>query len=327
MKQELFAAKPGAGQAWDVVIVGSGPAALTAAIYTTRGAASTLVLGGEKWGGQLMLTTTVDNFPALPGIQGPDLMQKMREHAVQFGAEFIEKNVEAVDFSGKPFKLTAGGQEYLASSVIVATGADTKWLGVPGEDKLIGRGVSSCAPCDAPFFKGKAVAVVGGGDSAMEEALVLTKYASQVAIIHRRDKFRASEAMQKKVFEQEKAGKIKMIWNSEVVEMLGDEKLTALKVKNNQDNSVSEMPFDGVFVAIGHSPSTSVFRGKVNLDEKGYVKTTPSERFLMSTNIPGIFVSGDVHDYLYRQAITAAGFGCMAALDVLKYLDKDVPNW
>lgn len=326
MEQNIFAPKPKQGEAWDAAIIGSGPASLAAAIYTTRGAASTLILGGEKWGGQLMLTTVVDNYPALPGIQGPDLMQKMRDHAVSFGAEFVEKNVESVDFSKNPFVLTAAGQNYLAKSVIIATGADTRWLGVPGESKLLGRGVSSCAPCDAPFFKGKNVVVVGGGDAAMEEALVLTKYATSVTMIHRRDKFRASEAMQKRIFDLEKAGKVKIIWNTSVTEMVGEEKLASIKLKKT-DGTTQDMPIDGLFVAIGHIPSTKIFAGKVDLDEKGFVKKVSGEGIQMATSVRGVFVAGDVHDYHYKQAITAAGFGCMAAMETLGYLDKSSPNW
>lgn len=312
--EETFAEKPKQGEPWDVAIIGSGPASLTAAIYTTRGAASTLILGGEKWGGQLMLTTEVDNYPALPGIQGPDLMQKMREHGVRFGAEFIEKNVEAVDFSKSPFGLTAGGQKYLAKAVIIATGAETRWLGVPGEDSFRGRGVSSCAPCDAPFFKNKKVVVIGGGDSAMEEAFVLTKYATSITIVHRKDKFRASEAMQQKVLNNPK---IKVLWNTEVEEFKGNQQLERVVLKNNKTNETSELVVDGAFVAIGHTPSTQIFKGPVELDEKGYVVVKDHTK----TNIPGVFVAGDVHDYRYRQAITAAGFGCMAAMDALKYLE------
>ncbi len=323
-----FASKPKKDQPWDVAIIGSGPAGLTAAIYTTRGAASTIILGGEKWGGQLMLTTEVDNYPALPGIQGPELMQKIHEHSTRFGAAFVGKNVDAVDFdppAGGPFELTAGGTKYLAKSVIIATGADTRWLGVPGEDKLRGRGVSSCAPCDAPFFKEKNVIVIGGGDSAMEEALVLTKYATSVTIVHRRAEFRASAAMQQKVFEKEKQGRIKIIWNSVVTEFIGNEKLEKVKLKNTKTGKVSEIVIDGAFVAIGHVPATDIFKDsnlpagrQVELDKKGYVVTHNH----IKTNIPGIFVAGDVHDYVYKQAITAAGFGCMAAMEALKYLDE-----
>ncbi|MFV1917170.1 MAG: thioredoxin-disulfide reductase [Patescibacteria group bacterium] len=312
-----FAPKPKEGEPWDVAIIGSGPAGLTAAIYTTRGAASTLILGGEKWGGQLMLTTEVDNFPAHPGIQGPELMLKMRDHATRFGGEFVEKNVESVDFTKYPFELTASDRKYLAKTVIIATGADTRWLGIPGEDKLRGRGVSSCAPCDAPFFKNKNVAVIGGGDAAMEEALVLTKYATSVTIIHRRDAFKASAAMQKKVFDLEKQGKIKIMWDASPVEFVGDKKLEKVKLKNTKTEESSEMLFDGAFVAIGHIPSTKVFGDRLELDAKGYVVVHDHT----GTNIAGVYVAGDVHDYHYRQAVTAAGFGCMAALDTLKFLD------
>ncbi|MBI4057838.1 thioredoxin-disulfide reductase [Candidatus Microgenomates bacterium] len=322
MEPEIFAPKPQAGQPWDVAVVGSGPAALTATIYTTRGAASTVILGGEVWGGQLMLTTLVDNYPALPGIMGPDLMQKMKDHATRFGGEFVQKNVEAVDFSKKPFELTAGGTKYLAKSVIIATGAETKWLEAPGVKEFIGKGVSSCAPCDAAFFKDKKTAVVGGGDSAMEEALVLTKYATEVTIIHRRDAFRASAAMQQKVLSNPK---IKVLWNTEVAEVkgppageAGNQKVEKVILKNNKDGTTSELALDGLFIAIGHTPSTSIFSGKIELDERGYVSVKDHTK----TSVPGVFVAGDVHDYHYKQAITAAGFGCMAAMDVLAYLEE-----
>jgi len=348
--EKVFAAKPVEGQPWDVAIIGSGPAALTAAIYTTRGAASTLILGGARWGGQLMLTTDVDNFPGFPeGIQGPQLMERMRKQAERFGAEFVAANVTAIDFDKRPFEILTGENKYIANSAIIATGADTKWLGVAGEKELIGRGVSSCAPCDAPFFKDKKVAIVGGGDSAMEEALVLTKYASHIYLIHRRDEFRASQAMRTEVFELEKEGKIRIIWDTEVVEMFGGEKLESVKLKTNINSRMAKelkegkmtdfageiieekdgfifwkMPVEGVFVAIGHEPATKIFSGKIELDMKGYVVTKNQP----TTNIGnGIFVAGDVHDFHYRQAITAAGFGCMAAMEVLRYLDKQPPTW
>lgn len=327
MSEEIkFFEKPAEGESWDVAIIGSGPSALTAAIYTTRGAASTLVLAGDKWGGQLMLTTEVDNFPGFPhGIQGPELMQNMRSQAERFGAEIIDRSVTEIDASTpKLFTLKTSDATYTAKSVIIATGADTRWLGVPGEEKLRGRGVSSCAPCDAPFFKDKKVAVMGGGDAAMEEAVVLTKYATEVIIVHRRDSFKASQAMQQKVLSN---SKIKIMWNKEVVEFIGETKLEKIKLKDSVSGEESEIEAQGAFVAIGHTPSTSIFKDKVNLDEKGYVLTVPNEKFKMTTSVEGIFVSGDVHDYHYKQAITASAFGCMAAMETLKYLEKEGPAY
>lgn len=314
--QEIFATKPKEGEAWDVIVVGSGPAGLTAAIYTTRGAASTLIIGGETWGGQLMLTTNVDNYPGYPqGILGPKLMEEMRTQAERFGAEFMGVNATSIDTSKNPIEITADGKVYKGKTIIIATGAKTLWLDAPGVGNLIGRGVSSCAPCDAPFFKEKKVAVVGGGDSAMEEALVLTKYASEVTVIHRRDEFKASAAMQQKVKENPK---VKILWNTEVVEAIGEQKLEKLKLKNNQDNTETELVVDGLFIAIGHKPDTDIFKGKIDLDERGFVKVADQAK----TNVAGIFVSGDVHDHIYKQAITAAGFGCMAGMEALKYLEE-----
>lgn len=317
MQEETIAPKPKEGEPYDVIIIGSGPAGLTAAVYTTRGALSTLIVGGTKWGGQLMLTTVVDNYPGFPeGIDGPVLMDKMRKQAERFGAVFIQQDAEAVDFSSRPFTVKANGQEYKGKSVIIATGADTNWLGLPSEQKLIGRGVSSCAPCDAPFFRGKNVIVVGGGDSAMEEALVLTKYAQNITIVHRRDQFRASDIMQKKVLSNPK---IKVLWNSEIVDIMGDVRVVGVKIKNNQTNEVSEMPVDGVFVAIGHVPTTKIFGQQIEVDVKGYVVVKDYSK----TNIEGVFVSGDVHDYHYKQAVTAAGFGCIAAMDAERWLEQE----
>ena len=348
MDQKFFE-KPLEGQPWDVAIIGSGPSAFTAAIYTTRGAASTLVLGGANWGGQLMLTTDVDNFPGFPeGIQGPELMEKMRAQAERFHAEIKDEDVHEVELEGSPFNLKTDSGEYKANSIIIATGADTKWLGIPGEDKLRGRGVSSCAPCDAPFFKDKKVVVVGGGDSAMEEAMVLSKYASKVILMHRRDEFKASQAMLHKVFAEEK---IQVFHCTEAQELLGEFRLEKAKmkswkqskhfneinemIKSNDGNQFSddeeyiywEMPIDGVFVAIGHVPATNIFKGKIDLDEKGYVKKMEKDGFKMATSKDGVFVAGDVHDHHYRQAITAAGFGCMAGMDTLSYLDKEPPRY
>ncbi|HUD09251.1 MAG TPA: thioredoxin-disulfide reductase [Patescibacteria group bacterium] len=298
---------------YDVIIIGSGPAGLTAAIYTMRADLKTLVIAGVKWGGQLMLTTDVENFPGFPeGIQGPELMANMRKQAEKFGAEFIDDDFTSADFSLSPFKVSVGDKTYQAKSVIIATGADTKWLGVPGEKEKIGRGVSSCAPCDAAFFRNKKVIVVGGGDSAMEEALVLTKFADSVTLVHRRASFRASEIMQKRVKENPK---IKILYNCEITEVLGEMKVEKVKIKNNQTGKTSEMPIDGIFVAIGHLPNTTKFTG-IDLDEEGFVKV--HDHFL--TNKEGVFVAGDVHDKDYKQAITAAGYGCSAALELQKWL-------
>lgn len=316
MENQIFSSKPSDPKGpWDVAIIGSGPSGLTAAIYTTRGAASTLILGGEIWGGQLMLTTEVDNFPGHPGIMGPDLMAKMKEHALMFGAEFKPVNVTSIDAGKLPFEIVARGETFTARSIIIATGAETKWLDAPGVKELIGRGISSCAPCDAPFFKDKKVAVVGGGDSAMEEALVLTKYASEVTIIHRREEFKASVAMQEKV---KSNSKIKILWNTEIVSVNGEGKLESLNLINKSTNETSQLIVDGLFIAIGHTPSTTVFSEKIELDEKGYVIATDKTK----TSVPGIFVAGDVEDRKYKQAITAAGFGCMAAMDILKFLEE-----
>lgn len=304
-------------QIFDVAIIGSGPAGLTAGIYSVRGLASTVIFAGAKWGGQLMLTTLVENYPGFPdGVQGVDLMQKMRDQADHLGAKIINEDVSEVNFSTIPFKVKSGSDWYSAKSVIIATGAETVWLGVAGEEKLIGRGISSCAPCDAPFFKNKRVAIVGGGDSAMEEALVLEKFASEITLIHRRDAFRASKVMQQKVLSNPK---IKVLFDTQVCEVIGDTKLEKLILKNKKGDTF-DFIVDGLFVAIGHSPSSKIFTG-VELDEKGYVKKFEKDGFSTATSLSGIYVAGDVHDHHYKQAITAAGFGCMAALDVLKYLE------
>lgn len=294
---------------YDVIIIGSGPAGLTAGIYTSRANLKTLMIAGVKWGGQLMLTTTVENFPGfLDGIQGPKLMEVMRRQAEGFGVEVVEKNVTRVDFSKQPFVV----DEYLAKSVIIATGAVTQWLNVPGEQNLIGRGVSSCAPCDAPFFKDKKVIVVGGGDAAMEEAMVLSKFASEVTIVHRRDEFRASKIMQSRVLSNPK---IKVLWNTQIAEIIGKDQVEGVKFSNGSHESV-----DGVFIAIGHKPASEVFGGKIELDEKYYAKRSGQKYHTMS-NVEGVFVAGDVHDYHFRQAITAAGYGCEAAIEAERWLD------
>jgi thioredoxin reductase (NADPH) len=298
---------------YDVIIIGSGPAGLTAAIYTTRASLKTLVIGGLKWGGQLMLTTEVENFPGFSsGIMGPDLMNNMRKQAERFGAEIIEEDFTSGNFTKKPFKVNTGEKAFEGKSIIIATGADTKWLGVEGEAEKIGRGVSSCAPCDAAFFRDKNVIVVGGGDSAMEEAIVLTKFAKEVIIVHRRDSFRASKIM---LDNAKKNPKIKFILNSEVTKVLGELKVEKAEIKDNKTGKIREMSIDGIFVAIGHTPNSAVFKG-IDINEKGFIKVYEHTK----TNIDGIFVAGDVHDFHYKQAITAAGFGCMAALETEKWL-------
>jgi thioredoxin reductase (NADPH) len=329
---------------YDVIILGSGPAGLTAAIYTTRASLKTLVIAGEKWGGQLMLTTEVENFPGFPeGIQGPDLMANMRKQAERHGAEFVDVNFAHGDFSKSPFTIQAGEKSYQGKSIIIATGADTKWLGVPGESERIGRGVSSCAPCDAPFFRNKNVIVVGGGDSAMEEALVLTRFAQKVTVIYRGDTLRASEVMQQRAFEN---GKINFIFNTVIGEIHGEQKVEKVVLKTNcTDGSIIvkpgehmatttvdkvggkeikrdantlewELPTDGIFVAIGHIPNSKVFSG-IDVDENGFIIVHEHTK----TNKEGVFVAGDVHDRQYMQAITAAGFGCAAALEAERWLE------
>lgn len=308
-------------KAYDVIIIGSGPAGLTAAIYTTRADLKTLILAGSKWGGQLQLTTLVENFPGFPdGIQGPDLMMAMRKQAEKFGTEILEREFVDADFSkpGGPFTVKTADQSFEGRSVIIATGADTKWLGVTGEDKFIGRGVSSCAPCDAPFFRDKNVIVVGGGDSAMEEALVLAKFAENVTLVHRSDSFKASEIMLKRVKENPK---IKLVTNTEIKEIMGNLKVEKVRLFNNATNEESEMGIEGVFVAIGHIPNSKEFSG-IDVDEKGFIKVHEHTK----TNIEGVFVAGDVHDDHYKQAVTAAGFGCAAALEVEKWLDEVSQN-
>lgn len=311
----------------DVIIIGSGPAGLTAALYCARADLKPLVLGGVKWGGQLMLTTEVENFPGfVDGIQGPDLMQNFRKQAERFGSDVKDVDVTGVDFGKAPFTVSAGGQEFMARSVIIATGAETNWLNLPSEQRLIGHGVSSCAPCDAFFFRGKAVIVVGGGDSAMEEALFLTKFATSVTIVHRREEFRASKIMLERAQKNER---IKFIKNSQIVEVLGKEKVEGVRLKDTVSSDERELAIDGIFVAIGHSPMAKIFEGQIDLDERGYIKrmtsdeglTTNVGNFKTMTSVDGVFVAGDVHDYHYRQAVTAAGYGCQAALEVERWLE------
>ena len=316
---------------YDTAIIGSGPSALTAAIYTTRGNASTLIIGGENWGGQLMLTTLVENFPGFPdGIQGPELMANMRKQAEKFGAEFAEKNAVKFELKKSPFEIAdSAGSIHKTKTIIIATGALTQWLNVPGEKELIGRGVATCAPCDAPFYRDKIVAVVGGGDSAMEEANVWTKYASKVYLMHRRDVFKASKAMQDKIFANPK---IEILWNTEVKRIIGEKKVEKIEIYNNKKEIIEKLQVDGIFVAIGHKPDSDPFKGLVEMDEKGYIKISnyklqitneEKKHYPTMTSVQGGFVAGDVHDFRYKQAITAAGFGCQAGLEILAYLDEN----
>jgi thioredoxin reductase (NADPH) len=304
----------------NVVIIGSGPAGYTAAIYTARALLEPLVVAGYQAGGQLMLTTEVENFPGFPeGIQGPELMERMRQQAERFGAEVVWKDATAVDFSTWPYRVQVGSTWVEAKTVIIATGARPRMLEVPGEREWLGRGVSTCATCDGAFFREQVVGVVGGGDSAIEEALFLTRFASRVYVIHRRDKLRASKIMQDRAFRNPK---IAFLWNTVVEAIHGEPSkgVTGVTLRDTQTGERREFPLDGLFVAIGHVPNTDLFRGQVELDERGYIVVDRRLR----TNKPGVFAAGDVVDFIYRQAITAAGMGCMAAIEVERYLSNEV---
>jgi thioredoxin reductase (NADPH) len=301
-----------------VVVIGSGPAGLTAALYTARANLKPLLIEGLEAGGQLMLTTMVENWPGFrDGIMGPDLMAEMRLQAERFGTEMMQGNVTAVDLQKRPFTITfADGTSVTTESLIIATGASARWLDIGSDRRLSGHGVSTCATCDGYFFRGKPIAVVGGGDSAMEEAIYLTRFASKVTVIHRRDTLRASKIMQDKAFANRK---IEFIWDSDVVDVndVGKGEVTGIVVRNLKTGQRSEVPLDGVFIAIGHTPNTSLFRGQIALDANGYVVTHAGSK----TSVAGVFAAGDVQDHIYRQAITAAGSGCMAAIDAERYLE------
>jgi thioredoxin reductase (NADPH) len=302
----------------NVIIIGSGPAGLTAALYAARADLKPVVFEGIAAGGQLMITTDVENFPGFPdGIMGPELMDRFRKQAERFGATLHASDVTDIDFTERPFKVSVGADVYETASIILATGATARFLGAPGEEALIGRGVSACATCDGFFFRDKEILVVGGGDSAMEEALFLTKFASKVTLVHRRDEFRASRIMATRALEHEK---IDVIWNAEVSEVLGDRGVSGVVLSDTITGETREIETDGVFIAIGHVPNTELFDGKVALDAKGYIDLEgPST----ATNIPGVFAAGDVADTVYRQAVTAAGTGCAAAIDAERWLEEE----
>ena len=298
-----------------VVIIGSGPAGLTAAVYAARANLAPIVFAGHMYGGQLMLTTEVENYPGFPdGIMGPELMEAFRAQAERFGSVIHNVDVTAVDFSVRPFVVRTDEDEYTADSVILATGASARWLNIPGEARLRGRGVSTCATCDGAFFREKRIVVVGGGDSAMEEAIFLTRFGSKVTIVHRRDSFRASKIMADRALGHPK---IEVVWNSAVTEVIGADATEALKLKNLLTGAESVLPADALFIAIGHDPNTGIFAGQIELDPAGYIVSADGVR----TNVEGVFVAGDVYDVRYKQAITAAGSGCKAALDAEKYLE------
>lgn len=300
----------------NVTIIGSGPAGLTAAIYTARANLSPLLIEGWQSGGQLTTTTEVENYPGFAkGIMGPELMKEMRAQAERFGTEFLTGDVSAVNFKNSPLTLTIDGERTVESqTVIIATGASAIPIGVPNERRLTGHGVSTCATCDGFFFKGKDLVVVGGGDSAMEEAIFLTKFAAKVSIVHRRDKLRASKIMQDRAMKNEK---VAFVWNSVVEDVLGQDVVTGVRLKNMVTGKISELACAGVFVAIGHRPNTALFTGQIDMDEKGYIRTSTGT----TTNVLGVFAAGDVQDSTYRQAVTAAGSGCMAAIDAERFLE------
>ena len=300
-----------------VIIIGSGPSGLTSAIYTARANLSPFVIEGEEAGGQLMTTTEVENYPGFTdGITGPQLIDVTRKQAERFGARFEMSNVTKVDFSSQPFKVWIGDKEFKSKTIIVSTGATAKYIGLESEKTFLGKGVSACATCDGAFFRDVPVCIVGGGDTAMEEALFLTRFASKVFLIHRKDSFRASKIMSDRVKAHDK---IEIIWNTEVQEIQGSKNVEKVILKNNQTGETNELPVEGVFVAIGHKPNTDIFKGQLELNDVGYIQTKPDSTY---TSVDGVFAAGDVQDHVYRQAITAAGTGCMAAIDAERWLES-----
>jgi thioredoxin reductase (NADPH) len=302
----------------NVIIIGSGPAGQTAALYAARANLEPLVLKGIDAGGQLMLTTDVENYPGFPdGILGPELMEQMDKQAARFGAELFHQAVTRVDLSARPFGVWAGDEEWRAKTVIISTGATARWLRIPGEDKLRGRGVSSCATCDGFFFRGQEIVVVGGGDSALEEAIFLTRFATKVTVVHRRDELRASKIMQDRALANEK---IEFAWNRVVDEVLGDQAVEAVRLRDVTNEETTELATGAMFVAIGHDPNTELFKGQLEMTPTGYlIVDEPSTR----TSVPGVFAAGDVVDFTYRQAVTAAGMGCKAAIDAERFLEAE----
>jgi thioredoxin reductase (NADPH) len=302
----------------NTVILGSGPAGYTAALYAARANLRPLLLKGLEAGGQLMLTTDVENYPGFPdGILGPEMMDAFEKQAARFETDIVAQSVTRVDLSERPFGVWAGDLEWRAKTLILATGASARWLGVPGEEKLRGRGVSACATCDGFFFRDRELVVVGGGDTAMEEATFLTKFASKVTVVHRRDAFRAAKVMQDRLFANPK---IEVAWNTVVEEILGDDAVTGVVLRDTQSGETRTLATDGVFMAIGHDPTTALFRGQLDLDENGYLTVDEPST---ATNVPGVFAAGDVTDHVYRQAVTAAGQGCKAAIDAERFLAED----
>ena len=303
----------------NLIIIGGGPAGLTAALYASRANLKPLIIEGrsQEAGGQLMWTTNIENFPGFESISGFDIIGKMRKHAEKFGSEFLTEDVTEVDFKKRPFTVKIGKKIYKSKTIIITTGAKPKMLGLKSEQQFMGTGVSTCATCDGAFFNGKEVVVVGGGDSALEEALFLTKFATKVTVIHRRDQLKASKIMQDRAFSNKK---INFIWDTAIEDILdvNQKKVTGIKLKNLKTGKVSELKTNGVFVAIGHTPNTNLFKGQIEIDEKGYIVTNG-----VKTNVPGIFAAGDVQDHVYRQAITSAGTGCMAAIDAERFLEAE----